>query len=147
MLNYNFIGFFACFYWCFHLLLTVFYSQATPPPPQDYINEFIIRKLNDPLVLLISDSSLIHACIMSCEFTCEADRKFLPAQFPWIWCQCLLKKFNPFKDFQSVQVQRSSRNIFTGTTNGFIFQIMNSSIESCGVRLTCLGCNHFLIVF
>ena len=70
------------------------------------------------------------------------------------------KKLNPFKDFQSDQVQRSSRKIFTahytcrnaalnltpvtGTTNGFIFQIINLLIESCGVRLTCLDCNKFL---
>ena len=55
-------------------------------------------------------------------------------------------KFNPFKDFQSDQIQRRSRKIFTaqyacrnadlnltlvtGTTNGFIFQIINSLIES-----------------
>ena len=60
------------------------------------------------------------------------------------------KKLNPFKDFQSDQIQRSSRKIFTahyacrnealnltpvtGTTNGFIFQIINSLIESWGVR-------------
>ena len=51
------------------------------------------------------------------------------------------KKFNPFKDFQSDQIQRSSRKIFTahyacknadlnltpvtGTTKGLIFQIIN----------------------
>ena len=67
------------------------------------------------------------------------------------------KKLNPFKDFQSDQIQRSSRKIFTahyayrnaplnltrvmGTTNGFIFQIINSLIESWGVRKTCLECN------
>ena len=55
-------------------------------------------------------------------------------------------KFNPFKDFQSDKIQRSSRKIFTAqyacrnadlnltlvtrTTNGFIFQIINSLIES-----------------
>ena len=66
------------------------------------------------------------------------------------------KKLNPFKDFQSDQIQRSSRKIFTahyacrnaalnltpvtGTTNGFIFQIINSLIESWGVRLTCFDC-------
>ena len=54
--------------------------------------------------------------------------------------------FNPFKDFKSDQVQRSSLKIFTahyayrnadlnltpvmGTTNGFIFQVINSLIES-----------------
>ena len=64
------------------------------------------------------------------------------------------KKLNPFKDFQSDQIQRSSRKIFTahyacrnadvnltpvtGTTNGFIFLIINSLIESWGIRLTCL---------
>ena len=58
------------------------------------------------------------------------------------------KKLNPFKDFQSDQIQRSSRKLFTahyacknaalnltpvtGTTNGFIFQIINSLIESWG---------------
>ena len=61
------------------------------------------------------------------------------------------KKLNPFKDFHSDQIhriQRSSRKIFTshyacrnaalnltpvtGTTNGFIFQIINSLIESWG---------------
>ena len=67
------------------------------------------------------------------------------------------RKLNPFKDFQSDQVQRSSRKIFTahyacrnavlnltpvtGTTNGFIFQIINSLIESWGVRLTWFDCN------
>ena len=56
-------------------------------------------------------------------------------------------KFNPFKDFQSDQIQRGSRKIFTavqyacrnadlnltlvtGMTNGFIFQVINSVIES-----------------
>ena len=67
------------------------------------------------------------------------------------------KKLNPFKDFQSDQIQRSSRKIFTahyacrnatlnltpvtGMTNGFIFQIINSLIEYWGVRLTWFDCN------
>ena len=66
------------------------------------------------------------------------------------------KKLNPLKDFQSDQIQRSSRKIFTahyacrnaalnltpvtGTTNRFIFQIINSLIESWGVRLTWFDC-------
>ena len=70
------------------------------------------------------------------------------------------KKLNPFKDFQSDQIQRSSCKIFTahyacrnatlnltpvtGTNNGFIFQIINSLIESWGVRLTWFDCNTFL---
>ena len=62
--------------------------------------------------------------------------------------------------FQSDQIQRSSRKIFTaqcecknadlnlslldGTTNGFILQIINSLIEPWAIRLTCLDCNpHF----
>ena len=67
------------------------------------------------------------------------------------------KLFYPFKDFQSDQIQRSSRKIFTahharriadlnltpvtGTTNGFISQIINLLIEFWGVCLTCLDCN------
>ena len=70
------------------------------------------------------------------------------------------KNFNSFKDFQSDQIQTSSRKLFTvhyacgnsdlnltpvtGTTNAFIFQIINSLIESLGVRFTCFDCkNHF----
>ena len=61
------------------------------------------------------------------------------------------KNFNSFKDFQSDQIQTSSRKLFTahyacsnsdlnltpvtGTTNGFIFQIINSLIESWGGTL------------
>ena len=65
--------------------------------------------------------------------------------------------FNSFKDFQSDQILTSSRKSFTAhyacsnsdlnltpvteTTNGFIFQIIHSLIESSGVRLTCFDCN------
>ena len=72
------------------------------------------------------------------------------------------KNFNSFKDFQSEQIQTSSRKLFTahfacsnsdlnltlvtGTTNGFIFQKTNSLIESWGVRLTCLDCNRFYLL-
>ena len=68
------------------------------------------------------------------------------------------KKLNPFKDFQSDQIQRSYRKIFTahyacrnaalnltpvtGTTNGFSFQVINSLIESWGVRLTWSDCKQ-----
>ena len=67
------------------------------------------------------------------------------------------KKLNPIKDFQSDQIQKGSRKIFTahyacrnaalnltpvtGTTNGFTFQMINSLIESWGVCLTCFDCN------
>ena len=67
-----------------------------------------------------------------------------------------VKKLYSFKDFQSDQIQRSSRKIFTahyacrnadlnltlvtGMTNGFIFEIINSLIESLVVCLTCLDC-------
>ena len=59
------------------------------------------------------------------------------------------KNLNPLKDFQSDQIQRSSCKILTahyacrnaalnltpvtGTTSGYIFQIINSLIESWGV--------------
>ena len=81
-------------------------------------------------------------------------------QWPGIlkFSQMSSKNFNSFKDFQSDQIQTSSRKLFTahyacsnsdlnltlvtGTTNGFIFQIINSLIESWGVRLTCFDCNQ-----
>ena len=66
------------------------------------------------------------------------------------------KTFNPFKDFQSDQIQRSSRKIFTthyacrnadsnltpvtGTTNGFIFsnnQFINTIVWG-EIDLPCL---------
>ena len=63
------------------------------------------------------------------------------------------KNFNSLKDFPSDQIQTSSRKLFTahyagsnfefnltlvmGMTTGFIFQIINSLIESWGVHLTC----------
>ena len=72
------------------------------------------------------------------------------------------KKLNPFKDFQSDQIHGSSHKIFTahyacrnaalnltpvtGTTNGFIFQMIKSLIESGGVRLTWFDCKVECIV-
>ena len=62
------------------------------------------------------------------------------------------KNVSSFKDFQSDQIQTSSRKLFTahyavtGTTNGFIFQIINSLIESWGVRLTCFDCKHYFMI-
>ena len=72
------------------------------------------------------------------------------------------KNFNSFKDFQSDQIQTSSRKLFTahyvssnsdlnltpvtvGTTYEFIFQIVNPLIESWGVRLTCFDCKSLII--
>ena len=69
------------------------------------------------------------------------------------------KKLNPFKDFRSDQIQRSSRKIFTahyarrnadlnvtlvmGLANRSVFQIINSLIESWGI-LPWLDCDsHF----
>ena len=81
-------------------------------------------------------------------------------QWPGIlkFSQMSSKNFNSFKDFQSDQIQTSSRKLFTshyacgnfdlnltpvtGTTNGLIFQIINSLIESWGVRLPCFDCNQ-----
>ena len=73
------------------------------------------------------------------------------------------EKFHPFKDFQSDQIQRTFRKIFTahyacrnadlnltlvtGTTNAFIFQIINSLIESWGVHLTCPDCTSHNLFF
>ena len=37
------------------------------------------------------------------------------------------------------------KNLVHLMTNGFIFQIINSLIESWGVRLTWFGCNELII--
>ena len=45
----------------------------------------------------------IHLCILACmmgrEFSRKAVTKFLPAQFPWIWCKYLLTNFIHWKIF------------------------------------------------
>ena len=75
-------------------LLIIIYSQArssVPPkiPLMNLLLESWVR-----WQLQISDSSeicnSICACVMSCEFKRDSVMKFLPAQFPWIWCKCLL---------------------------------------------------------
>ena len=98
--------------------ITVKAGQAYPPRPlMNYYSQF---------ESVGSCTYQIHLCILAC----------VPPQFPWIWCKCL-RKFNPFKDFQSDQIQRSSRKRFTAhyacsnahlnltlvmeTTDGFIF--------------------------
>ena len=75
------------------------------------------------------------------------------------------KTFSPFKDFQSDQMQRSCRKIFTthfacmnagsnltpvtGTTNPGLTdsfsQIINSLIESFELKLTCLACKRWIL--
>ena len=66
-------------------------SSQIEHTPQDSISEFIIRKLN---ALVVVDfrfiSAFLHVCAMSCEFTRKGVAKFLPAQFSWKWCWCLL---------------------------------------------------------
>ena len=98
---------------------------------------------------------------MSCEFTRKAVKKFLPAQFSWIWCKSLLKNLIHSKIFNLTKY----REVFVKYSllithaemplwiwhqlgerrNGFTFQIINSLIESWGVRLTCLDCNMYFI--
>ena len=104
----------------------------------------------------------IHLCIFACaiirEFTREVVTKFLPAQFPWFWCKCLLRNLINLKIFNLTKIHRSSRKIFPahypcrnaglnltlvmGSANGFVFQIINSLIESWRVRLTWLDCKR-----
>ena len=59
----------------------IHYSQArSSVPPKDFINEFIIRKLN-PLVLVDFRFISVFLHAYKREFTYEAVRKFLTAQF------------------------------------------------------------------
>ena len=75
----------------------IFLADFTVKPGQAYPQDSIIRKLN-PLVVSI-DSSLLLARLMSREFTREAVRTFLLAQFPWIWYECLLRNLIHSKIF------------------------------------------------
>ena len=98
---------------------------------------------------------------MSHEFTREAAMKFLPPPFSWNWCKCLLRslihsKISNLTKYREVLVKYSrlithaemplsALNLtpVTGTTDGFIFQIINSLIESWGVCLTWFDCKPF----
>ena len=79
------------------------------------------------------------ACVMSREFTREAVLKFLPAQFPEFYVNYIHSKlFNLFtyRDILSkiFTAHYACRNadlnlnctLLIGTTNGFVFQIINS---------------------
>ena len=84
-----------------------FYSQArtsvpSPPPSHDSVNEFIIRMLNP----VGSCRFQIHLCIL----TCVMSREFTRGSFDELM-QMSSKEFYPFKDFQSDQIERHSRNI------------------------------------
>ena len=82
---------------CSFLLTVKLQSSQVKHTSQDTINEFIIWKLN-PLVV-VDIFRFISACVMSREFTREAVRTFLSAQFPWIWCECLLRNLIHSKIF------------------------------------------------
>ena len=71
--------------------------------PQDPIDEFIIQKLN---LLVVVDFRFISAFVMSRGFTCNSVTKFLPAQFPWIWCKCLLTNLIHSKIFNLTKYRK-----------------------------------------
>ena len=121
-------------------LLTLHNSQGrSSVPPQDCINEFIIRRLNLSVIV-----DCTPAYVMNSDFTPEVVMKFLPAQFSRMWCKCQQNNFIHSKIFQSDRIQRSYHKKFTAyytcrnadlnlrlvaattTCNGFIFDIINS---------------------
>ena len=62
-----------------------------PPPPKDYINEFIIQKLNLLVFVdFISAFPYVHWALNSH----EAVIKFLSAQIPRMWCKSPQSNFN-----------------------------------------------------
>ena len=68
-----------------------YYSQARScvPPKIPLMNSLCESCIH--WQLQISDSSL-HSCMCNGrEFTRDSVTKFLLAQFPWIWCKCLLR--------------------------------------------------------
>ena len=121
---------------------TYFYSQARtslppyPPPPHDSMNEAIIRKLNP----VGSRRFQIHLCllswVMSREFTrgsfdelMKVFEGILSIQRFSIWPNTEIFSYN--KIFIAHYACKKCRFEF-GTTKGFIFQIINSLIESWG---------------
>ena len=91
----------------------------------------------------------IHLCVDSCMrnepwIHTRFSYEILPAQFPWIWCKCLLRHLIHSKIFNLTKCREvlSKYSLLirhtgmpnltrvTGTTNGFFFQIINSVIES-----------------
>ena len=65
----------------------------------------------------------------------EVVMKFLPPQFPRNWCKCIERNFIHLKIFNMtkyIEVLVKYATPGKGTTNGFIFQTINSKIESWG---------------
>ena len=71
------------------ILKFINYSQArsSVPPKIPFIHYLKVESVGSCRFQI---HLCILACAMSCEFTCNSVAKFLPAQFPWIWCKCLL---------------------------------------------------------
>ena len=110
-----------------------------PPPPKDSINECIIRKLN---LLVFVDFRFISAFLYVHWAVNSHIRQLLNFyQLRFLEFDVnVLEGILTFKDFQSDQIQRSSRQILTphyawrnahlnltlvtGTTTGFIFEMV-----------------------
>ena len=126
------------------------YSQvrsSVPPPRKDSINECIIRKLN---LLVFVDFRFISAFLYVHWAVNSHIRQLLNFyQLRFLEFDVnVLEGILTFKDFQSDQIQRSSRQILTphyawrnahlnltlvtGTTTGFIFEMVTSLTESWG---------------
>ena len=122
-------------------------TPPSPPLPKDAINECIIRKLN---LLVFVDFRFISA-FLYVHWAVNSHIRQLLNFYQLIFLEFdvnVLEGILTFKDFQSDQIQRSSRQIFTahyacrnahlnltlvtGTTAGFIFQIITSLRESWG---------------
>ena len=56
-------------------------------------------------------SCRLCACVMSRDFTCDSVTKFLPAQFPWIWCKCLLRHLIHSKIFNLTKCREGKLNL------------------------------------
>ena len=129
-----------------HVHVTV-RSGRVYPPSKDSINECIIRKLN---LLVFVDFRFISAFLYVHWAVNSHIRQLLNFyQLRFLEFDVnVLEGILTFKDFQSDQIQRSSRQILTphyawrnahlnltlvtGTTTGFIFQMVASLTESWG---------------
>ena len=126
---------------------SVLQSTQVKHTPQDYIDEFIIRKLN----LLVFVHFRFISAFLYVHWSVNSHIRQLLNFYQLIFLEFdvnVLEGILTFKDFQSDQIHRSSCQILTphyawrnahlnltlvtGTTTGFIFQMVASLTESWG---------------
>ena len=134
-------------------IILSYYSQTrSSVPPKNPLMNIYYSKVESVASCRFQIDLCILARVMSHEFTREAVMKFLPAQFSWIWCKCLLRNlihsqiFNLTKYREvlvkySLLITHAEMPLWIWHQLGERLTASYSFIESWGVHLTCLDCN------